>query len=283
MNFWRKLVEKFTPARKDEPIDWEALLIEADLGLALTQKWVSELERLRLDRDNEKAQQWIRQQLLALLKDYSNPEIPTKPRVTLLVGVNGSGKTTTAAKLAALDFRQHKKIILGAADTFRAAAVDQLKIWGERLGIPVVTAPDGTDPASVAYRAIDEGLKQGADRIIIDTAGRLANKNNLMLELGKVKRVVQKRFESAPHDIWLVVDGTTGNNILNQAKEFHAAVSLTGIIMTKIDSSAKGGMVAAVQAELGIPTVYLGRGERVEDLEPFRAARFVDEFFGSET
>lgn len=286
MSFWGNLVRKFIPPSilAGEPvaeIDWEALLIEADLGLELTQRFVEELTERKLLKKPTEAEAYIRAQLTALVSvPVSVPTIATRPEVILLIGVNGSGKTTTAAKLTAHAVQTGRRVCLGAADTFRAAAVDQLQVWGDRLGVPVITAPAGTDPASVAFRAHEQAEKDGADLLIVDTAGRLPNKNNLMLEIAKVKRTLQKREPSAPHHIWLVVDGTTGNNILLQAREFHAALQLTGLIMTKLDSSAKGGMIAAVQAELGVPTLYLGRGEKVEDLQKFEPTRYVAEFFG---
>jgi fused signal recognition particle receptor len=195
------------------------------------------------------------------------------------VGVNGSGKTTSAAKLAWRAKQDGRSVVMGAADTFRAAAVDQLQLWGDRLGASVVTGAANSDPAAVAFRAVEEALKIKADLLIVDTAGRMPNKNNLMLEIGKVKRVVEKGLAGAPHHIWLVVDGSTGANVLEQAREFHAALGLTGLIMTKLDGSARGGMVAAVRAEVGVPTVYLGKGEKPEDLEPFEADQFVEDFF----
>jgi fused signal recognition particle receptor len=288
MSFWKKLIQKFTPSA-GAAVDWEPLFIEADLGLPLTEKWMEGLKRQKLDRDPVAAEAWLKGQLRDLVQvgpeNFSGNlsvegRIPEKkPEVILLVGVNGSGKTTTAAKLARMAQKRGKRVVLGAADTFRAAAVDQLQAWGERLKVPVVTAAAGSDPASVAFRSYEAAEKAEADLLIVDTAGRLPNKNNLMLEIAKVKRVLEKKSASAPHHVWLVVDGTTGGNIMGQAREFHGALSLTGMIMTKLDGSAKGGMVAAVREELGIPTVYLGRGEQVEDLEPFNAERYVAEFF----
>jgi fused signal recognition particle receptor len=280
MNFWRKLVTKFIP-RAGEKVDWEALLLEADLGLPLTLKLVAELDERGLDHDLDKGQEWIREHLKKLLRHAPPLPVTDKPEVILMIGVNGSGKTTTAAKLAHAAQKRGKKVIFGAADTFRAAAVDQLQVWADRLGVPVISGRPEADPASVAYAAHEAAQAQGADLLIVDTAGRQANKNNLLLELSKIKRTLQKRCEAAPHRNWLVVDATTGNNILNQAREFHAAVGLDGLIMTKLDGSAKGGMVAAVRDELGLPTVYLGRGETTDDLEPFNADRFVDEFFSA--
>jgi fused signal recognition particle receptor len=278
MSFWRKLIQKFIPIA-GEKVDWEALLLEADLGLPLTLKIVAEIEERGFSRDLEKGQEWLRGYLKQLLVPPPLLPVSEKPEVILMIGVNGSGKTTTTAKLAYAAQKQGRKILFGAADTFRAAAVDQLQVWADRLHVPMVSGKPGADPASVAYKSHEEAVAQGIDLLIVDTAGRQANKNNLLLELAKVKRSLQKRSAAAPHQSWLVVDATTGNNILNQAREFHAAVGLTGLIMTKLDGSAKGGMVAAVREELGLPTLYLGRGEQPQDLEPFDANAFVDEFF----
>lgn len=279
MSFWRKLVSKFVP-RSGEKIDWEALLLEADLGLPLTLKVVEGLEKEGFERDFEKGQAWLRDYLKQLLRPMPPAIVRDKPEVILMIGVNGSGKTTTSAKLAHAAHKRGKKVMFGAADTFRAAAVDQLQVWADRLNVPLISGKQGADPASVAYQSLEAAHAQGVDLLIVDTAGRQANKNNLLQELAKVKRALQKRQPTAPHQSWLVVDATTGNNIISQAREFHAAVGLNGLIMTKLDGSAKGGMVAAVREELGLPTLYIGRGEKPEDLELFNAERYVDEFFG---
>lgn len=254
--------------------------MEADLGLVLTERWVAELEKQKLHQKPKQAGEYLKKQMRTLLVSPPYRLILEKPEVILLVGVNGSGKTTTAAKLTQRAQSQGKKVILGAADTFRAAAVDQLEIWGQRLGVTVVSGPPGRDPASVAFESYEKAIAEGVDQLIVDTAGRMPNKNNLMQEIGKVKRVLQKKNSDSPHHVWLVVDGTTGSNVLAQAREFHQAVGLTGLIMTKLDSSAKGGMVAAVQAELGVPTLFIGRGESAGDLESFNSDRYVEEFFG---
>ncbi|PTX92011.1 signal recognition particle-docking protein FtsY [Verrucomicrobia bacterium LW23] len=279
MSFWKRLITKFFPPAGGV-LDWEALLLEADLGLTLTMRLVEMLEKQALTRDIPRAQQLIREELYQLLK--SPPPIPVlgKPFVILMVGVNGSGKTTTISKLTKRALGQEKSVYLGAADTFRAAAVDQLQVWADRLNVPIYAGAQGADPASVAFKSYEAATAAGSDVLLIDTAGRQANKSNLMLELGKVKRIIQRKNEEAPHQIWLVVDGSTGSNVLSQAKEFHEAVGLTGLIMTKLDGSAKGGMIAAVKAELGLSTLYLGRGETPDALEPFHARRYVEEFFG---
>jgi len=201
------------------------------------------------------------------------------PHVTLVAGVNGSGKTTTIGKLAAHLKGDGKSVMLAAADTFRAAAVEQLTIWSERADVPVIKHQDGADPAAVAYDAADAAVSRGIDCLIIDTAGRLHTKVNLMEELKKIQRVVGKRIEGAPHQVLLVLDATTGQNGLQQAKLFTEALTTTGIVITKLDGTAKGGIAVAIQKQLGIPIKYIGVGETVEDLQPFNAQEFVDALF----
>ena len=278
MSFWNRLVERFR-AGEGEEIDWEALLIEADLGVKLATEWVDDLKEMGLSRTPERAEKLLREKMTALVRIPPPLPIKQKPEVILLIGVNGSGKTTTAAKLAARAKQEGKSVHLGAADTFRAAATEQLEAWGARLVIPVTTAPQGTDPAAVAVKSLFAAQEAKDDLLIIDTAGRQANKRNLLLELQKIKRSLQKKTEGVPHHTWLVADGTTGSGVLAQANEFHEAVGLTGLIVTKLDGSARGGMVAAVRAEVGLPTYYLGRGEKPEDLKRFAAGEFVESFF----
>lgn len=254
-------------------------MIEADLGVKLATEWVEEIKEKGLARAPEKAATFLREKMEKLVRIPPPLPIKHKPEVILLVGVNGSGKTTTAAKLAARAQREGRAVHLGAADTFRAAAAEQLEAWGARLNIPVTSAAPGTDPASVAVRSFLAAQETKMDLLVIDTAGRQANKRNLLLELGKIKRSLQKKAETIPHHTWLVADGTTGSGVLQQTREFHEAIGLTGLIVTKLDGSARGGMVAAVRAELGLPTYYLGRGEKPEDLKRFEAREFVDNFF----
>jgi fused signal recognition particle receptor len=282
MSFWNHLVERFrgSGGGDGDEIDWEALLIEADLGVKLATEWVEEIKDNDLSRSPEKAEAFLREKMVKLVRIPPPLPIRQKPEVILLIGVNGSGKTTTAAKLGARARQEGRTVHLGAADTFRAAAAEQLEAWGARLDIPVTSAAPGTDPASVAVRALLAAQETQTDLLVIDTAGRQANKRNLLLELGKIKRSLQKKAETTPHHTWLVADGTTGTGVLSQAKEFHDAIGLTGLIVTKLDGSARGGMVAAVRAEVGLPTYYLGRGEKPEDLKRFNAAEFVESFFG---
>jgi fused signal recognition particle receptor len=281
ISFWRKLADKFRAGASDEPIDWEAMLMEADLGLPLALRLAGLIEKEGYERRFEEGSELLRHELEKLVK--TPPPIPVgmKPEVILLIGVNGSGKTTTAAKLAHLAQKREKRAMFAACDTFRAAAVDQLEAWAERLGVPLAKGNEGQDPASVAYQAYEQAKAGRFDQLIVDTAGRQANKHNLMQELAKIKRALGKQNEKAPHHTWLVVDANTGNNIAIQATEFHKGVGLTGLIMTKIEGSGKGGMVAAVREELKLPTYYLGRGEQPGDLEPLDAPKFVQEFFGS--
>jgi fused signal recognition particle receptor len=278
MSFWNQLVDRFRGG-PDAEIDWEPLLIEADLGLKLATEWVEDLRREGLSRSPEKAEAHLREKMLKLVRIPPPLPIREQPETILLVGVNGSGKTTTAAKLGARSQKEGRKVRLGAADTFRAAAAEQLEAWGVRLHIPVTSAAPGTDPASVAVRSFLAARESGANLLIIDTAGRQANKRNLLLELGKIKRSLQKKSETVPHHTWLVADGMTGSGVLQQARDFHEAIGLTGLIVTKLDGSAKGGMIPAVRAELGLPTYYLGRGEKPEDLHRFEAKDFVEKFF----
>jgi fused signal recognition particle receptor len=276
MAFWNSLVDRF---RGGDEIDWEPLLIEADLGITLADQLVKEMREAGVSRSPEKAETWLRDRLAALVRIPPPLPVLQKPETILLIGVNGSGKTTTAAKLAARSQKEGRTVRLGAADTFRAAATEQLEAWGARLGIPVTTAPSGSDPASVAVRALLAAQEEKTDLLIIDTAGRQANKRNLLLELEKIKRSLQKKAATVPHHTWLVADGMTGTGVLQQAREFHGAIGLTGLIVTKLDGSARGGMVPAVRTELGLPTYYLGRGEKPEDLHRFDARDFVKNFF----
>jgi fused signal recognition particle receptor len=278
MSFWNLVVDRFRSGADGE-IDWEAALITADLGVELAAEWVEEMRAAGLMRSPEKAEAWLREKMAALVRIPPPLPVREKPETILLVGVNGSGKTTTAAKLGAKFQKEGRRVHFGAADTFRAAAAEQLEAWGARLGIPVTSAAPGSDPASVAVRAWLAAQESGADLLIIDTAGRQANKRNLLLELGKIKRSLQKKSESIPHHTWLVADGMTGLAVLAQAREFHEAVTLTGLIVTKLDGSARGGMVPAVRAAVGLPTYYLGRGEQPEDLHRFDAKEFTEKFF----
>jgi len=267
---------------------WEEIedtLITADVGVAPTQELVERLRtRMRIEGVSPAdARLVLREELLALVDPAMNRTLGTtasdgKPAVVLVVGVNGSGKTTSVGKLARVLVAEEKTVLLGAADTFRAAATEQLSTWGERVGVGVVTGPEGSDPASVAFESVRTGVETGVDVVVIDTAGRLQNKAGLMDELGKVKRVVEK--QAAVSEVLLVLDATTGQNGLVQARVFRDVVDVTGIVLTKLDGSAKGGIVVAVQRELGVPVKLVGVGEGADDLAPFDPESFVDALLG---
>jgi fused signal recognition particle receptor len=257
----------------------EALLIQSDIGIETTEKIMEELWELEQSEGLTRTAELkaaLHEALLARLDTPPQIEFPATPAVILIVGVNGSGKTTTIAKLGKKFTQEGKLVILGAADTFRAAAVDQLKIWADRLDLPVVAGqPDG-DPGAVAYDAIQSAIAREADIVLIDTAGRLHTRFNLMEELRKVYRVSGKAMPGAPHAVWLVMDATTGQNALQQARAFKEAVNVTGVILAKLDSSARGGMAFAIQRELELPIYYVGLGEKPDDLTPFDPQAFVD-------
>ncbi len=261
----------------------EEALITSDVGVKTTLKIIQRVEeRVRRDKYVTTAQ------LNALLVDeislmLAKPEMPTeehKPYVIMVVGVNGVGKTTTIGKLAYRYKQAGKKVYLGAADTFRAAAVEQLCIWGERVGVPVIKQEQGSDPAAVAYDTLSSAVAHDADVVIIDTAGRLHNKVNLMNELTKIKSVMQKVVPGAPHDILLVLDGSTGQNAFEQALQFTKATQVTSLAITKLDGTAKGGVVLGISDEFQIPVRYIGIGEKMEDLVPFEAEKFVKTLLG---
>ncbi len=258
--------------------DLEAHLIQADIGVETTRKILQNLEKRTKQDGITKAsdfKQALRQELRALLLDppaFSPTHVPT---VILIVGVNGSGKTTTIAKLGHYFKKQGKSVLLAAADTFRAAAVDQLEIWAERLNLPIVAGQPGGDAGAVAFDAIHAAIARQIDLVIIDTAGRLHTRYNLMEELKKVYRVCGKALENAPHVVWLVMDATTGQNALPQAQAFKNSVNINGVILAKLDSSARGGMVFAIQQQLGLPILFVGLGEKPEDLHPFNPDAFI--------
>lgn len=259
--------------------DLEALLIQADLGIETASSALDSLKRLTrtegMTRSNELSSA-LKQELRSRLIDPPVISFDQTPTVILIVGVNGSGKTTTIAKLSSHYQSEGKKILLGAADTFRAAAVDQLQVWGGRLNVEVIAGAPESDPGAVAFNAVQAGVARAVDIVMVDTAGRLHTRFNLMEELKKVYRVVGKALTGAPHHVWLVLDATTGQNALQQARSFKEAVNVTGVILTKLDSSARGGMAFAIQRELGLPILFAGLGEKPEDLTPFDPDAFVD-------
>ena len=261
----------------------EELLILADVGASTTVEVVGKV-RARVDRervtDARRAQEFLKEELLALL-NITGPAIPGRVplRIFLIVGVNGSGKTTSIAKLAYHYQQLDKKVMLAAADTFRAAAIDQLKLWGERLDVEVISHQPGADPGAVVFDAIQAAQKRSVDVLIIDTAGRLHTKYNLMQELKKVRNVVVKALPGAPHETLLVLDGTTGQNALSQARHFKEAVEVTGVVLAKLDGTAKGGMVFTIAKELALSIHYVGTGEKLQDLDEFYAEDFVNGLF----
>lgn len=265
--------------------DLEALLIQADLGMETTDEVLDKLEA-RVDREGLiraiELKTTLRQELRALLATPPPVEFQHQPAVILIVGVNGSGKTTSIAKLGKRFTQQGKRVLLGAADTFRAAAVDQLEIWAERVNLPVISGQHGGDAGAVAFDSVQAGIARKSDVVLIDTAGRLHTRYNLMEELKKVYRVVGKAMPGAPHEVWLVMDATTGQNALQQARAFKQAVNVTGVILAKLDSSARGGMAFAIQRELGLPILFAGLGEKPDDLQPFDPDAFVDGILGED-
>jgi fused signal recognition particle receptor len=257
----------------------ERILLGADFGMPMTQQILRQVrvqarEKPTLARENALA--IVRDEIEKSCLGESPSKAAVKPEVILVVGVNGTGKTTTIAKLAHYFKTAGKSVLVGAADTFRAAAIDQLRIWCDRLKVEMVSAAYGADPASVAHDAVARAKGSGADVLIIDTAGRLHNKANLMRELEKMKRVIQKQFPGAPHEIWVVIDATTGGNSLHQAQEFHQALGLTGLILTKLDGTARGGIAVAIQHQLKVPVLFLGVGEQLDDLQPFEPKAFAE-------
>lgn len=271
--------------------DLEEVLISSDVGVETTVKVIRRIEE-RVARDKfmntSELDQILREEIMNLLaenkdsdSDFSLSE-NKKPYVIMVVGVNGVGKTTTIGKLAHQFKQQGKKVLLGAADTFRAAAVDQLVIWSERVGVPIIKQEMGSDPASVAFDTVQSAKAQNADVVLIDTAGRLHNKINLMNELSKIKRVMQKVIPDAPHEVLLVLDGSTGQNAFEQAKQFTAATEVTSLAITKLDGTAKGGVVIGISDQFKIPVKYIGVGEGINDLQPFNKYEFVDSFFKKE-
>jgi fused signal recognition particle receptor len=257
----------------------EALLIQADVGIETANSIVEALKATVRERGltrSSELMEALRSELRSRLDAPPAIEWRQRPSVVLVVGVNGSGKTTTLAKLSKRYLDEHRSVLLGAADTFRAAAVDQLQVWGERLGIEVITGAPESDPGAVAFNAVQAGAARKVDLVLIDTAGRLQTRFNLMEELKKVERVVGKALAGAPHAVWLVLDATTGQNALAQARAFKDAVGVTGIILAKLDTSARGGMAFAIQKELGLPILFAGLGEQPEDLQVFNPDAFVE-------
>ena len=291
-NFFDKLSKAVVGKSKvdDEVLDnLEEVLVASDVGVNTTLKIIERIvERVARDKyvSTNELNKILREEIANLLAetntgndiDFTIPE-NKKPYVIMVVGVNGVGKTTTIGKLAAQFKKRGFKVVLGAADTFRAAAIDQLQIWADRTGVPIVRQEMGSDPASVAFDTLKSAVSQNADVVIIDTAGRLHNKVNLMNELTKIKRVMQKVVEDAPHDVLLVLDGSTGQNAFEQAKQFTKATEVSCLAVTKLDGTAKGGVVIGISDQFQIPVKYIGVGEGIDDLQVFNKIEFVDSFF----
>lgn len=270
----------------------EEVLIEADVGVETTVQLIDDLKQSFTDQREiaeleDEVRKHLKEKIIRILNHQENfiPKIEAKPQpyVILVVGVNGTGKTTTIGKLAYKYHNEGKKVLLAAADTFRAAAVDQLMVWGNRIGVDIIGHSAGSDPAAVTYDALDGSIARGVDVLIIDTAGRLHTKINLMEELKKIKRVLKKRMETAPHEVLLVLDATTGQNGLKQAEQFFNAIGVTGIALTKLDGTARGGIVIAIHERLKIPVKWIGVGETNEDLIEFSSDLYVNELFGSKS
>jgi len=278
VNFFKNIIEKFA----SKPVDWDELeesLIRSDIGVPMSLRILQSLQArdARSRITSADIAEVAREEIGRVLPINPLPirPLPAHPKVILIVGVNGTGKTTSTAKLAHFLQTKRHTVLLAAADTFRAAAIEQLAIWAERIGIEMIRGPYNADPAALCYEAYQAADKKNVEFLLCDTAGRLHTKVNLMAELGKVKRSLAKNDPKAPHETLLVVDATTGGNALTQARQFHEAIGLTGLITTKLDGSGKGGVVVAIQDQLGIPTRFVGTGEKLEDFKEFDGSEFV--------
>ena len=277
------IVNSFTKIDEELFEELEETLIMSDVGVATSAEICRRLRAAVKQRgvtDAAEVRELIKEIIADMLAGGEALSISTKPSIVLVIGVNGVGKTTTIGKLAASLKAQGKQVLLGAADTFRAAAIDQLQVWADRAGVEMVRQSEGADPAAVVFDAITAGRARGVDVIICDTAGRLHNKKTLMDELSKISRVIQREAPGCDVEVLLVLDATTGQNALNQARQFKEAAGITGIILTKLDGTARGGVVIGIRQELEVPIKYIGVGEQVDDLRPFTAADFVDALFG---
>ncbi|MDD6489747.1 MAG: signal recognition particle-docking protein FtsY [Clostridia bacterium] len=276
------VLKSFTKIDENLFEELEEILIMGDVGMTTAEKICNEL-RARVKKegvtDPEKIHDLLADVISEMLSGGQELDISTKPSVILVIGVNGVGKTTTIGKMAANFIRQGKKVTLAAADTFRAAAIDQLQIWADRSGADIVKQGEGADPAAVVFDSISSAKAKGSDIIIVDTAGRLHNKKNLMGELEKINRIIDRELPGAAKEVLLVLDATTGQNAVNQTKEFKTAAGITGIVLTKLDGTAKGGVVLAIKEELDVPVKYIGVGEQIDDLQPFNPDEFAKALF----
>lgn len=287
----RTVTGLFTGIRVHDAASFDELeerLIMADFGVSASLRIVGEIREryergaIKTDADLVEVARNAVEEILGRNRSEIRFAPPGKPTVILMVGVNGSGKTTTIGKLAARWRGEGKKVVLAACDTFRAAAVEQLQLWGERTNSQVISAKHGADPASVAYDATQAALARNADFLLIDTAGRQHNQKGLMDELAKIRRSIEKVYPEAPQEVWLTVDASLGGNVLNQAREFTRTTGVTGLVLTKLDGTGKGGMVVALHQELDLPTFFIGLGEQPDDLQPFSPAYYADALFGRE-
>ena len=276
------VLSSFTKIDDDLFDELEEILIMSDVGVVTSTKICEILrQRVKSERvtDPAKIKGMLKEIISDMLSGGERLNINTKPSVILVIGVNGVGKTTTIGKMAALLKAQDKKVLLGAADTFRAAAIDQLEIWSERAGVDLVKHSEGSDPAAVVFDAIAAGKSRGCDVIVCDTAGRLHNKKNLMDELSKISRIISREADGCDVEVLLVLDATTGQNAVNQAREFKEAAGITGSVLTKLDGTARGGIIIAIKDELGLPVKFVGVGEKIDDLQPFSAEDFTNALF----
>lgn len=279
------IFKHFVKVDEDMLEELEEVLIAADVGIGPAEEIIEKLRDTIKERrisEPSEAKEALMEILCEMIGEGEPLKLETKPSVVLVIGVNGVGKTTSVAKIANCLKNDGKKVVLAAADTFRAAAIDQLEIWGERAGIPVIKHSEGSDPAAVVFDAVAAAKSQNADVLIIDTAGRLHNKKNLMEELAKIYRVIDRELPYSDRESLLVLDATTGQNAVNQAKEFKNVAEITGIILTKLDGTAKGGVVLNIKNELGVPVKFIGVGEKVDDLRPFNARAFAEGLFDAE-
>ncbi len=277
------MLHAFTRIDEDLFEELEEILITGDVGVATAQTVCNRLREMVKERgitDPAAIRGLLRETVAGMLEGGQELTLNTKPSVVLVIGVNGVGKTTTIGKMAAQLKAQGKQVILGAADTFRAAAIEQLEIWAERAGVAIIRHGQGADPAAVVFDTLSAAKARGADVVICDTAGRLHNKKNLMDELHKIRRVIDRELPDASVEVLLVVDATTGQNAVNQAKEFRQVAGITGIVLTKLDGTARGGVVLTIREELEVPVKFIGVGEGIDDLQPFDAAAFADGLFG---
>ena len=276
------VIKSFTKIDEELFEELEEILVMGDVGMVTAQK-ITDLLRKKVKEtgttDPEQVKVLLKEIVADMLRGGNEVKLTTKPSVILVIGVNGAGKTTSIGKLAASFKAQGKSVILGAADTFRAAAIEQLEVWAQRSGVSMIKHNEGADPAAVVFDTISAAKARGADIVICDTAGRLHNKKNLMDELNKISRIIARELPDADKEVLLVLDATTGQNAVNQAREFDATSGVTGIVLTKLDGTAKGGIVLAIKDELGIPVKYIGVGEKIDDLQPFDSEDFANALF----